>query len=78
MKAWADWLLNSCSRMIRPGVLDPVSHLVMEELMACAVVPPVVNDQSSVLQKGQNGLKETERIHTPDSIGWARDQISPW
>lgn len=50
MKAWADWVDSSCSRITRPGLFGPVSHCVKEALTASGVVPPVVRDQSNVLK----------------------------
>ena len=50
MKDWLDWGVNSCSRIKRPGVFGPLSHVVNEALTASGVVPPVVKDQSSVLK----------------------------
>lgn len=51
MNAATDSSDNSCSRMMRPGLLGPVSHWVMDALMICAVVPPEVRLQSSVLER---------------------------
>lgn len=53
-KACDDCALNSCSKMMRPGDLGPVIHLVIEELISFMVVPPEVSDQSSVLDRDEH------------------------
>ena len=50
IKAVLVLLSNSCSRMMRPGVFGPVSHVVIEVLIAWSVVPPVAIVQSFVLK----------------------------
>jgi hypothetical protein len=51
MKDATDWSDNSCSSIMRPGLFEPVSHWVIDELMSAAVVPPEVRLQSAVLNK---------------------------
>ena len=49
MNACTVWLYNSCSRMIKPGCLGPVSQVVICCCTFWLVVPPLGMLQSSVL-----------------------------
>ena len=66
MKDCEDWLVNSCSRIMRPGDFGPVSHCVREALTASGVVPPVVKDQSNVLKMD----RRDELMHHPIEKAW--------
>lgn len=72
MKDLTEATESSCSRIIRPGLFEPVNHLVIDEFIAWGVVPggESLRLQSLVLASGQQCVFERDRQKNEKTHSW--------